>query len=78
MPIGVSFDKSRQKYSAGLRIGMVKKYLGRFDTPIDAFKAYKAAKEQYVRKLAESYFKEGKITEKVYHALMKYEVEITD
>ena len=78
MPIGVSFDKSRQKYSAGLRIGMVKKSLGRFDTPTAAFKAYKAAKEQYVKELAESYFKEGKITERVYQALMKYEVEITD
>lgn len=78
LPIGVSFDKSRQKYIAGLRVGMVKKCLGRFDTSIAAFKAYKAAKEQFVKELAERYFQEGKITEKIYDALMKYEVEITD
>lgn len=53
-------------------------YLGVFDTPELAFLAYKNAKEQQIKELAEKYFKEGKITERVYDALMKYEVEITD
>ena len=53
-------------------------YLGVFDTPELAFLAYKNAKEQQIKELAEKYFKEGKITERVYNALMKYEVEITD
>ena len=38
----------------------------------------KGRKNSVIKELAESYFKEGKITERVYHALMKYEVEITD
>lgn len=52
--------------------------IGRFDTPESAFHAYKKAKEQYVKELAEKYYKEGKITERVYRALLAYEVEITD
>lgn len=53
-------------------------HLGSFDTVEEAFNAYKNAKERYIRNIAEKYFQEGKITEKVYNALMKYEVEITD
>lgn len=75
-PIGVS--KSRNTYLAHLSCYSTHVCIGSFKTPEEAFQAYKHAKEQYVKELAESYFKEGKITEKVYHALMKYEVEITD
>lgn len=53
-------------------------HLGSFDTVEEAFNAYKIAKEKYIKELAEKYFQEGKITERVYNALMKYEVEITD
>lgn len=53
-------------------------YLGIFDTVEEAFYAYKAAKEQYIKELAEKYFHMGKITKKVYDALMKYEVDIND
>ena len=52
--------------------------IGRFDTPEDAFLAYKKEKEQYVKQLAERYFKEGKIAEMVYLALLDYRVEMTD
>lgn len=38
----------------------------------------KGRKNSVVKELAEKYFQEGKITKKVYDALMKYEVEITD
>lgn len=79
-PIGVSETKcnKKNKYTS-----CVSKYgdqclWGYFATPDEAFQAYKNAKEQYIKELAESYFKEGKITERVYQALMKYEVEITD
>ena len=53
-------------------------HLGFFDTPEEAFQAYKSAKEQYVKELATQYFQEGKITQRVYQALMEYQVEITD
>lgn len=74
-PIGV-VKSPHNRYIAkvnGRRI-----YLGVFKTPEEAFAVYKDAKEKYVKELAEKYFKEGKITERVYNALMRYEVEITD
>lgn len=53
-------------------------YIGLFDTKEEAFYAYKNAKEKYIKELAEKYFQEGKITKRVYDALIKYEVKITD
>lgn len=50
----------------------------KYSTPEEAFLAYKKAKEQHIKVLAEKYFKEGKITERVYNALLNYRVEITD
>lgn len=55
------------RFGANLNLGM-------FPTIQEAFLAYKNAKEKYVKELAEKYFKEGKINERVYNALMKYEV----
>lgn len=52
--------------------------LGTFNTVEEAFDAYKKAKEAYIKDIATEYYTAGKITEKVYQALMKYEVEITD
>lgn len=75
-PIGVTFDGIA--YISTLSTLKGPKYLGYYHNDKDAFYAYKQAKEQYIKELAESYFKEGKITERVNQALMKYEVEITD
>lgn len=52
--------------------------LGTFYSVEDAFKAYKQAKEAHIKDMATQYYKDGKITEKVYNALMSYKVEITD
>ena len=51
-------------------------YLGSFNTEIEAFNAYKTAKESFVKELANKW--KGQIDERAYNALMKYEVEITD
>ena len=76
-PIGVCYIKRSGKYSATLH-KMRNVHLGFFDTPEEAFQAYKSAKEQKVKELATQYFQEGKITQRVYQALMEYQVEITD
>ena len=75
LPIGVS--KQGEKYIAMLG-GNLNKYLGTFDTPEDAFNAYKSAKETYIKQVAQKYYDAGKITRRVYDALMNYKVEITD
>ena len=56
--------------------GVGKEYLGTLDTELEAFHAYKHAKEAYVKELAEKW--KDQIDPRAYNALMKYEVEITD
>lgn len=44
--LGVSFDKVRGKYQAGITVGWKRFALGRFDTPESAHAAYLAAKRK--------------------------------
>lgn len=76
LPKGVTFKG--KSYVAVVEIGGVRYRSERFSTPEAAFLAYKKAKEQYVKELAEKYYKEDKITERVYRALLDYRVDITD
>lgn len=80
LPVGVHYDKRQRKYTTQKgQVGQRRcKYLGYFSTVEEAFAAYKTAKEAYIKEVATSYYNEGKITEKVYNALMNYQVEITD
>lgn len=75
-PIGVKPFKD--KFIARCPMQMKRTYLGLYNTPEAAFNAYKEAKENNFKELAEKYYKEGKITERVYNALLNYRVEITD
>lgn len=51
-------------------------YLGIFNSEVDAFNAYKIAKEIYIKQVADEY--KNIIPENVYKALYQYEVLITD
>ena len=53
-----------------------KSYIASFLNPIDAFNAYKQAKENYLKELANKW--KDKIDDRAYNALMNYQVEITD
>ena len=53
-------------------------HIGYFDSPQESFAAYKQEKEAYIKELAQEYYDNNEITEKVYNALMNYKVEITD
>lgn len=77
-PIGVSKYKKYNLFRAILRVRGEYKQIGSFKTPELAFEEYKQAKEAHIQEMATQYFNEGKITEKVYSALMNYKVEITD
>ena len=54
----------------------MKEHLGSFKTEIEAFKAYKIAKESFVKEQANKW--KDEIDERAYEALMNYQVEITD
>ena len=75
-PIGVC--KCKNRFRAYLRVSCSRLFLGSFVTIEEAFNAYKKAKEAYIKDVAQRYYDKGEITERVYDALMRYEVEITD
>ena len=51
-------------------------YLGYFKTPEEAFYAYKEFKEKYIKQIADEY--KPYIPQKLYDAMYRYEIEITD
>lgn len=80
-PVGVV--AKRGKYDAYLGMKIIigdkhVKFIGSFATIDEAKHAYKQAKESYIKAVATTYYNESKITKRVYDALMKYEVEITE
>lgn len=74
LPIGVC--KVRGRYQASVRIGGKLQYLGHYNTPSEAFYAYKEVKEAHIKVRANHY----KVTldPRVYQALMTYEVNLGD
>ena len=75
-PIGVCFDKNRNKYASKVKkFGKVVN-LGRYNTVIEAFNAYKQAKEAHLKELAAKW--KSQIDERAYLALINYEVHIDD
>ena len=72
--IGVT--KHGNKFQANLNKDNKTIHLGLYTTHEEAFLAYKKAKEQYIKEVAEKY--KDKIPYRLYEALMNYEVEIDD
>ena len=73
--IGVTFHKKLNKFSAQCNTHLAK-HIGYFDTEVEAFEAYKQAKENHLKEVAEKW--KDRIDIKAYNALMNYQVEITD
>ena len=75
--IGVYWDKTKKVFIAMVSKNKGKQeYLGFFNTEIEAFNAYKTAKESFVKEQANKC--KLQIDERAYNALMNYEVDITD
>jgi hypothetical protein len=75
-PIGVIFSKYNNKYRATISIQGKRKQLGNYSTPIEAFEAYKMAKEKYIKYMANKY--KNYLPVRVYNFLINYEIKITD
>ena len=75
--IGVSWNDTCKAFEARVRKNKGnREYLGLFKTEIEAFNAYKTAKESFVKGQATKW--KGKIDDRAYNALMNYEVGIDD
>ena len=75
--IGVSWHKRDKAFVAMVsRNKGQPEYLGCFKTEIEAFNAYKVAKESFIKEQAEKY--KSQIDHRAYNALMNYVVSIDD
>ena len=72
----IGVRKTKTGYQSRCNIRGKNYSLGVFNTEIEAFNAYKQAKESYLKELANKW--KGKIDNRAYEALMNYQVEITD
>ncbi|MDU6995948.1 MAG: hypothetical protein E6356_13895 [Terrisporobacter othiniensis] len=76
-PIGVSYNKTKGRFQVRCNNEYKERIdLGDFNNPIDAFNEYKRFKELVIKKKAD--LCKDLIPEKLYEAMYKYEVEITD
>ena len=69
---GVYYNKRLSKFSAHL----LGKYIGLFTTEIEAFQAYKAAKESYIKEVANKW--EEQIDIRLYNSLINWEISFDD
>jgi hypothetical protein len=77
LPIGVQRTKTKVvRFLATLSKNGTPRKLGVYNTPEEAFLAYKQAKEAYIKDAANKW--KDKIDPRAYNALMNYQVEITD
>lgn len=77
LPIGVYQHTQTKKYVANCNNGNKKTInLGSYNTPEEAFLAYKPYKEKLIKRIAEEY--KNKIPYKLYEAMKRYNVEIDD
>ncbi len=75
--IGVSWSSPHKSFVATVNKNKGKsEHLGFFNTEIEAFNAYKTAKESFVKEQANKY--KSQIDLRAYNALMNYEVNIND
>lgn len=68
--------RSGNKFNSVISNFGVRRSLGVFDTEEQAFKAYKQAKESYIKEIAHKW--KDQIDQRVYEALMNWEVDGTD
>lgn len=74
-PIGVTYMRDKNLYVSTVKVGD-KKIVTYHKNPEDAFCAYKKEKEKTIKQVADKY--KSKIPQKLYDAMYRYEIEITD
>ena len=79
-PIGVNYHKGAKKYQARCRINGKRIRLGLYNTAEQSFNAYKQAKENEIKRVADECVSKGYVTKdsRLYKAMINYQVEIAD
>lgn len=76
LPVGVRYDKERNKYSANCNIGKSNvKFIGRYYSISEAFNNYKSYKEKIIKNMANNYKnKYNNFPDKLYNSMINWEV----
>ena len=79
-PVGVSYHKRNRKYEARCNINGEKIGLGLYNTIEEAFNAYKQAKEQEIKRVADECVLKGYMAKdsRLYKAMISYQIQIDD
>ena len=79
-PIGVCYNKQCKKYQAKCDINGKQISLGYYNAIEEAFNAYKIAKEQEIKRIANDCVSKGYVTKdsRLYNAMINYQVKIDD
>ena len=79
-PVGVSYHKGAKKYQANCHVNGKRIMLGYYNTIEEAFNAYKIAKKQEIKRVANECILKGFISKdsRLYKAMISYQVEIDD
>ena len=73
-PVGVSFNKQAGKFQAYCAVNSKRQHLGYFNTPEEAFAAYKPFKEDLCKELALKW--QSEIDERLFNAMMNWSVRL--
>lgn len=73
LPVGVRLCRTKNKYTARLSKFGKEVHLGNFPTPDEAYRAYKTAKEDYVKEVAMLW--KDRVDSRVYDALMNWTLD---
>ena len=79
-PIGVTYHKIAKKYQAHCNVNGKRIRLGLYNTAEQAFNAYKMAKENEIKRVADECVSKGYIVKdsRLYNAMMGYQIKIDD
>ena len=79
-PVGVCYHKQCKKYQAHCNINGKLTSLGLYSTPEQAFNAYKIAKENEIKRIANECVSKGYMAKdsRLYNAMISYQVKIDD
>lgn len=75
-PLGVCLDRRTNKFQAYCKVNGKKKHIGCYNSPEEAFEAYREFKEELIKSTADEY--KDYIPDKLYDAMYNYEVSIFD
>lgn len=76
LPIGVRYNRRKNKYESKCSVRNKEKHLGYYNSPEEAYQAYKTFKEKHVKEVADQYIE--LIPQELYDAMYDYEVECDD